>query len=71
MVFSGQRFVLSGTWPGLRGRQDLALGKDNIKAIIERHGGNVTSGFLRLTNALVIGDNPGQRRFLMLMNAAF
>ncbi len=64
MVFNGQRFVLSGTWPGLGGGQGLALGKDNVKAIIARHGGNVTLGFLCLTNALVIGDNPGQKKVL-------
>jgi BRCT domain type II-containing protein len=64
MVLTGQRFVLSGTWPGLGGGQGLALGKDNVKAIIERQGGTVTSGFLRLTNALVIGDNPGQKKVI-------
>jgi hypothetical protein len=35
-----------------------------VKAIIEWHGGSVTLGFLRLTNALVIGDNPGQKKTL-------
>jgi BRCT domain type II-containing protein len=64
MVFNGQQFVLFGTWPGLGGGQDLSLGKDNVKTIIKRHGGNVTSGFLRLTNVLVIGDNPGKKKVL-------
>jgi hypothetical protein len=64
MVFNGQQFVLSGTWPRLGGGQGLTLSKDNIKAIIKRLGGNVTSGFLCLTNALVIGDNPGQKKDL-------
>jgi hypothetical protein len=64
IVFNGQCFVLSGTWPGLGGGQGLILGKDNIKAIIKRHGGNVTSGFLCLTNALVIGDKPRQKKVL-------
>jgi BRCT domain type II-containing protein len=64
MVLTGQRFVLSGTWPRLGGGQGLALGKDNVKAIIERQGGTVTSGFLRLTNALVIGDSPGQKKVI-------
>jgi hypothetical protein len=62
MVLTGQRFVLSSTWPRLGSSQGLALGKENVKAIIERQGGTVTSGFLRLTNALVIGDNPGQKK---------
>ncbi len=64
IVFNGQRFVLSGTWPGIGVGQGLALGKDNVKAIIKRHGGNVTSEFLLLTNAPVIGDNPGQKKVL-------
>jgi hypothetical protein len=64
MVLTGQRFILSGTWPRLGGSQGLALGKDNVKAVIERQGGTVTSGFLPLTNALVIGDNPGQKKVI-------
>jgi BRCT domain type II-containing protein len=64
MVLTGQRFVLSGTWPRLGGGQGLALGKDNVKATIERQGGTVTSGFLCLTNALVVGDNPGQKKVI-------
>ncbi len=57
-------FVLSGTWPGLGGGQGLTPGKDNMKAIIKQHGESVTSGFSCLTNALVIGDNPGQKKIL-------
>jgi hypothetical protein len=64
MVLTGQRFVLSGTWPGLGGSQGLALGKDDVRAIIEKQWGTVTSGFSRLTNALVIGDNPGQKKVI-------
>jgi hypothetical protein len=64
IVFNGQRFVLSGTWPGLGGTQSLILGKDNVEAIIERHAGNITSGFLHLTNVLVIGENPRQKKVL-------
>jgi hypothetical protein len=63
-ILRGQRFVLSGTWSGVGGGQGLTLGKDNVKAIVERHGGSVTLGFLRLTNAVVIGDNPGQKKIL-------
>jgi BRCT domain type II-containing protein len=63
-ILYGQRFVLSGTWPGLGGGHGLTLGEDNVKAIIKRHGGSVTLGFLRLTNALVIEDNPGQKKIL-------
>ena len=64
MVLTGQRLILLGTWPGLGSGQGLALGQDNEKNIIERQGGTVTSGFLRLTNALVIGDNPGQKKVI-------
>ncbi len=33
-----------------------------MKAIIERHRGSATLGFLCLTKALWIGDNPDQRK---------
>ncbi len=36
-ILCGQRFVLSVTWPRLGGGQSLTPGKDNVKAIIERH----------------------------------
>jgi hypothetical protein len=64
MVFRGQHFLLTSTWPRLEGRQGLTLGKESMKAIIERHRGSVTSGFLHLTNVLVIGDNPGHNKVL-------
>ncbi len=35
-----------------------------MKAIIERHRGNVTLGFSCLTNALVMGDSPGKKKNL-------
>jgi hypothetical protein len=35
-----------------------------MKAIIERHRGSVISGFLHLTNILVIVDNPGHKKVL-------
>jgi hypothetical protein len=55
MVFHGQRFVLTVEWPGLEGGQGLTLGKESVKAL---------SGFLRLTNILVIGDKPGHKKVL-------
>jgi BRCT domain type II-containing protein len=60
----GQRFVLSRTWPRLGGGQWLTLGNEAVKVIIEKYGGSVTSEFLRLTNALVIGENPGPKKVL-------
>jgi hypothetical protein len=48
-----------GTWPGLGG-EGLTAGKDAVKAIIEKHGGKVTSGSSKITNFLVIGTAPGK-----------
>ncbi len=59
----GQRFVLTCTWPGLGG-EGLTAGKDAVKAIIEKHGGKVTSGFSKITNFLVIGTTPGPKKVL-------
>jgi NAD-dependent DNA ligase len=36
------------------------IGKDKLKALIEKDGGSAT-GFSGLTNVLVVGDNPGQK----------
>ncbi len=46
MVFRGQRFVLTGTWPGLEGRQSFIQGKESVKTIIERHRGGIISELL-------------------------
>ena len=35
-----------------------------MKELVEKHGGRVTSGFSKITNFLVIGDSPGQKRIL-------
>jgi hypothetical protein len=58
-----QRFVLTGTWPGLGG-EGLTAGKEAVKAGIEKHGGKVTSGFSNITNFLVIGTSPGPKKIL-------
>jgi hypothetical protein len=63
-AFEGQRFVLSGMWPGLVGSQGLTLGKDMVKAIIEQHSRKVSASFLHLTNFLVIGEAPGPKKVL-------
>jgi BRCT domain type II-containing protein len=63
-VLVGKRFVLSGTWPR-RGRgEGLAVGKEAIRAIIKKYGGSVPSGYSCLTNALVIGVDPGPKKVL-------
>jgi hypothetical protein len=59
----GQHFVLTGTWPGLGG-EGLTARKDAVKAIIEKHGGKVTSGFSKITDFLVIGTTPGPKKVL-------
>jgi hypothetical protein len=63
-ILLGQRFALSCKWPRLGGGQSLIPDKDNVKVIIKWHGGSVTSGFLRLTKVLVIGDSPGLKKIL-------
>jgi hypothetical protein len=58
-----KRFVLSSARPGLGGT-GLTAGKEAVKEFVEKHGGRVTSGFSKITNFLVIGDSPGQKRIL-------
>ncbi len=54
-------FVLTGTWPDLGRGNSLELGKDKLKAMIEDSGGSVIKAISCLTNALVVGDNPGPK----------
>jgi hypothetical protein len=58
----GLRFVLSGTWPDLGGSQGLTLGKLRLKSRIKKFGGAVTGSYSRLTNGLVVGNNPGHKK---------
>jgi BRCT domain type II-containing protein len=60
----GKRSILSGTWPVQGGGEGLAVGKEAVRANIEKYGGNVTSGYSGLTKALVIGENPVQKKVL-------
>jgi BRCT domain type II-containing protein len=39
-------------------------GRLQLKSRIEKFGGLVTSNYSRLTNFLVVGDNPGSRKFI-------
>ncbi len=55
--------MLTSTWPGLGG-EGLSAGKDAVKAIIEKHGGKVTSGFSKITNFLVIRTTPSPKKVL-------
>jgi NAD-dependent DNA ligase len=60
-ALKSKRFVLTRTWPNLGGRNCLELGKDKLKAMIEDSGGSMTKAISCLTNALVVGDNPGPK----------
>jgi BRCT domain type II-containing protein len=46
------------------GGEGLAVGKEAVRAIIKKYGGNVTSRYSGLTNALVIWDNPVPKKVL-------
>jgi hypothetical protein len=46
----------------LGGSQGLTLGKLRLKSRIEKFGGAVTGSYSRLTNGLVVGDNPGRKK---------
>ncbi len=56
---TSKRFILTGTWPNLGGGNSLELGKDKLKTMIKDSRGSVTKAISCLTNALVVGDNPG------------
>lgn len=52
-VFSGKTFVLTGTLP--------TLSRDEAKALIKRHGGEVTSSVSSKTSFLLVGESPGSK----------
>jgi hypothetical protein len=54
-------FVMTGSWPELGGGHGLTSGRLRLKSRIEKFGGSVTSNYSRLTNFLVVGDNPGSK----------
>jgi NAD-dependent DNA ligase len=59
---SGRRFVLSGMWPDLEEEAGLRSGKERVKSRIEWFGGKVTSAILGLTDTLIIGEKPGDKK---------
>ena len=52
-VFSGQTFVITGTFPDFSRQQ--------AKEFIEHHGGRVTGSVSKKTSYLVLGENPGSK----------
>jgi BRCT domain type II-containing protein len=49
------------TFPAKGRGNSLELGKDKLKAIIKDSIGSTTKAISHLTNALVVGDNPGPK----------
>ena len=50
---AGQSFVITGT---------LSAGRDEIQALIERHGGRVSGSVSAKTHFLVAGEGGGSKR---------
>ena len=63
-ILAGLRFVLTGVWPFQGSGHGLTLGKERVKQRIEKFGGIVTLSISRLTDALVVGDCPGEKKVL-------
>ena len=58
-AFAQKTVVLTGVFPTVGGGMGLNLGKDRMKAVIERFGGKVTSAISGNTDILVVGSQPG------------
>ncbi len=58
----GRRFVLSGMWPNLEEEAGLKSGEERAKSCIELFGGKVTLANPGLTDALIIGEKPGDKK---------
>jgi hypothetical protein len=61
-ALSGLWFVLTGVLPSQGGGHGLTLGKERVKAQIEKFGGSITTSISGVTNVLVTGENPGKKK---------
>jgi DNA ligase (NAD+) len=52
-VLADLTFVITGTLPSWT--------RDEAKAFIQQHGGNVTGSVSKKTNYLLVGENPGSK----------
>ncbi|GLC26083.1 NAD-dependent DNA ligase LigA [Roseisolibacter agri] len=52
-AFAGQTFVLTGTFPN--------LSRDQATALVEQHGGRVTSSVSKKTSVVVAGEDAGSK----------
>ncbi len=53
MPLAGKSFVITGT---------LSRGRDEFKALIEKHGGKVTGSISKKTDYLLAGEGGGSKR---------
>jgi hypothetical protein len=58
-VLAGKTVVLTGVFPELGGGSGLDLGKARARALVEAHGGRVTSAVSGRTDILLVGREPG------------
>lgn len=58
----GKTVVLTGTFPEVGGGVGLSLGKDKVRALVERFGGRVTSAVSGKTDLLVVGKEAGHSK---------
>jgi DNA ligase (NAD+) len=52
LPLNGMTFVITGTMPAAR---------DQVEALIEKHGGHASSAISKSTNYLIAGDKPGSK----------
>ena len=63
-ILTGLRFVPTGIRPFQGSGHGLTLGKERVKQCIEKFGRAVTLSISCLTDVLVIGDCPGEKKIL-------
>lgn len=61
-TLAGKRFCLTGLFPELGGGVGLSLGKGRARALIESFGGRVTTCVSRITDVVLVGQEPGSSK---------